>query len=250
MLESENWDGASAGCNENGLKHWQTETSYVVSGHKKSIGAASRSDWKMENEKLKVELKYLEIKKKHLLKQKNKLESILSSSIRSGVRRKLLELEPYLLERTKQHCDFEKRVKAMKITWSNTVEDVLEMIKPTKEEYPLLEIYDVRNIVKGDILRMNYYGFKDAFNNKPNFDDEELKGIFESARHYLMKAVYDVMADMMQGKNPEEEPVTEDMKKSILSSIEENDESDQLNEYEAPTRQYYTGLGFELPREN
>ncbi|KAK1293888.1 hypothetical protein QJS10_CPA16g00206 [Acorus calamus] len=248
MLELENRDEVSAGCNENWLKHKLTETTGVVSGHKKSVGAASRSDWEMENEKLKVELKYLRLKKKHLLKQKDKLEDIVSSSIylmSLGIK-PIPKLEPHLLgERTKQLCDFEERVEDLKITWSNTLDGVLEMIKPIKEEYPLLESNDIRDIVRmhlvrlrhleevrikdrylqlmleniatvGDISRMNYDDFKDAvINNKPNFSDEDFESLFESVREYVMERIYFVMADKVQGKNLEEEPITEDMKKTL-----------------------------------
>ncbi|KAK1291494.1 hypothetical protein QJS10_CPB17g02413 [Acorus calamus] len=282
MVESENRDEWIAGDETREMKYRRIESTYVDCDNVDSALEALMWEVEMGKEKLKKERKEVVELSQEVEKLRKRMPpknpDLCDEDEDEDEDRPLCSFEIYE-ERTKQHCDFEKRVKAMKITWSNTVEDVLEMIKPTKEEYPLLEIYDVRNIVKvrleilreleelriknrymqlilekiatvGDILRMNYYGFKDALNKKPNFDVEEFKGIFESARHYLMKAVYDVMADTVQGKNLEDEPVTEDMKKSISSSIEENDEPDQLNEYEAPVRQYYNGLGFELPREN
>ncbi|KAK1259228.1 hypothetical protein QJS04_geneDACA005439 [Acorus gramineus] len=73
----------------------------------------------MENEKLTVELKYLRIKKKYLLKQKDKLEDVVSASdnlMSLGIR-PIPKLEPHLLEeRTKQWCDFEERVEDLKVT--------------------------------------------------------------------------------------------------------------------------------------
>ncbi|KAK1292522.1 hypothetical protein QJS10_CPB17g02398 [Acorus calamus] len=288
IVELENRE-AIAGCDENGLKQRQTETSGVFSGHKKSIGAASRSDWEMENDMLKLELEYLSKKKMHLLKLKERLEDVTGSSHTRSSHSELswapIEIpkqEPYSMEeRRQQYYDFKKRLKDLKITWSNTVDDVLQMIKeiikPTAEEYPLLEKFDaiymttviLKNLrimeklrrkkryqqlilekiaTAGDIFCIKYNDFKDAFIDEPNFDDEGSKGIFKSAHHYLMEAISKVVADTVQVKKLGQ-PVTEDMKKRIWSSVEKDYEVDlRHNQYDVPMRGDFMRLGFEVPK--
>ncbi|KAK1292494.1 hypothetical protein QJS10_CPB17g02402 [Acorus calamus] len=233
MVESENRDQWIAGDEGRELKHRRLESTDVDCDN--VVPTVEDLMWEVEMNKVKLEEEREVVEE--LSQEVDKLREIMREDpfYHDEYDRPLRSFEIYK-EMTKQYRAFEKRLRDLKIRFSETLIDVRKKTYPYEHQYPLLKDFDKNFIIKvrleklelieaarivreyrkeifKKIVRMNDFiklKFEDFKYLNPSlgssFDDSRLEALFKNAR--LMIAPHVMLAEghvmLAEGQTGEE----------------------------------------------